>query len=203
MNTQSGNNLDDKVFRALEKVGQIWRNRLWKAVLDEDLSPVQGQILIFIYQHTPRRNRIGEIAREFGLTTATISDAVAALDRKGLLSKVVDPQDKRAYQLQLTSEGYQVVRRLMGWADEIKAEIRAEGSLQKKKALSFLLTLIARLKKSGLVDAVRMCWFCQHFHPDYYPCSRRPHYCDLLTRPIDILDIRLDCPTFAADSREG
>lgn len=200
---QSRTDLDEKLFKSLEKLGQIWRNRLWKAVLDEDLSPVQGQILIFIAHHASRRNRVGELAREFGLTNATISEAVATLARKGLVAKVPDEQDKRIHLLKLTPSGDQVVKRLTGWGDEIKAEIKAENSGKKKEALSFLLELLARLKRRGLVDSVRMCWFCQHFHPDYYRRSRRPHYCDLLNRPIDTLDFRLDCPSFTASSKES
>jgi len=193
--------LDENLFRALEKLSQIWRNRLGQAVFSEDLSLVQGQILIFISQHSPQRNRVGKIAQEFGLTTATISEAVAALTRKGLLNKTVDPQDKRVHQLRLTSEGALVVNRLLSWAREIKAEIKAGDFRQKKETFSFLLSLIARLRRNGVVAAVRMCWFCQHFHPDYFPRVHRPHYCVLLARAIGLADIRLDCPRFVASAQ--
>lgn len=199
----SRDNIDEKIFQTIEKLGQIWRAHLWKAVLSEELSPIQGQILIFIARHHKRRNRVGEMALEFGLSPATISDAVKALIRKELIYKFPNEHDKRIHHLGLTPAGKQVDGRLTGWANAIKTEIKKENSVNKRQALSFLLGLIARLKRKRLVDMVRLCLFCQHFHPHFNPGSKRPHYCDLLARPLDIVDIRLDCPTFLSTRGES
>ncbi|WP_207890350.1 MarR family winged helix-turn-helix transcriptional regulator [Rubrobacter taiwanensis] len=82
--------VDAKIVAALERLGQVFLTLLRERAAEAGLSPIQARFLLY---HAVELRRVGQLAREFGLTPATVSDAVDALEDKGLLSR--DP-DRRA-----------------------------------------------------------------------------------------------------------
>ena len=53
--------------------------------------------------------RVGALASAFGLDPSTLTRQVYALERAGLVSRRVDPSDRRAFILDLTTEGSEVL----------------------------------------------------------------------------------------------
>ncbi len=79
--------------------------------------------------------RSGELARTFALDKSTMSRHVAALERDGLVERVDDPEDRRAFLVSLSASGRQALRTvreerrrvyeelLSGWPDADRAEL--------------------------------------------------------------------------------
>ena len=189
---------DAKLVAALDRVGQALRVLLWDAAKaspgTRSLSPAQIQILIFLRYHPEALARVGQLAREFDLTAATVSDAVRTLTEKGLVEKAPDPTDGRAIVLRLTPHGKRVVQQLADWTAPIQAHLAHLPAEDKAQTLDVLFALIARLQDTGVITVARMCQTCQHFARQAHPNAGAPHHCQLLDMPLAIRDLRLDCP---------
>ena len=89
--------IESRIVVALERISEAFRVLLWNESKENSLSPIQIQILIFIYFHSHEKCKVGYLADEFNMTKATISDSVKVLLSKELVAKETDPIDTRSY----------------------------------------------------------------------------------------------------------
>lgn len=104
--------IDSKIAAALERLSQAFRVLLWEKTKTENLSPIQIQILVYLLYHTEEQATVGQIAREFTLTPATVSDAVKSLEKKELAFRKDLEADRRITSVFLTKEGKKMARNL-------------------------------------------------------------------------------------------
>jgi DNA-binding MarR family transcriptional regulator len=196
--------VDSKIVAALERLSQAFRSLLWEEVKQHELSPIQGQFLVYLLYHPPELCRVSQLAREFGLTQATVSDAVAALESKGLLYREPWQTDRRVSTLRLTVDGAQMAARLSTWADAVRVNLEHFSPEQKEAVMHFLMRLIESLQRAGIVTVARMCITCRFFQAggsvhtadaggaDNSPTAA-PYYCRLLQKPLFVKDLRISC----------
>ncbi len=72
--------VDSKIVASLERLSQVFRLLLRKEAQKRGLSPIQAQFLVYLLFHDLDLRRVGRLAEEFGLTRATVSDAVGSLE---------------------------------------------------------------------------------------------------------------------------
>lgn len=191
---QQQGDVDARLIAALERLQRAFQRSLLHAAAASGLSPIQAQILVFARYHPPALRRVSALSREFSLTPATISDAVRALVRKGLLERRDLPSDRRGHTLALTRRGKKVAEGLAGWAEALRGAVAPLDREAKGQALYLLLEMIVALQRAGLVDVARTCLTCRYFQPGAHPGSGAPHHCRLLDRPLAGADLRVDCP---------
>lgn len=85
-----------------------------------DLNLTQASLVVFLHESGPLRQT--QLASRMGLGRAAIGTTIEALERRGLLERHPDPQDKRAWLVSVTEAG----RALEGPITEIDRELRAE-----------------------------------------------------------------------------
>ena len=180
--------IESRIVVALERVSEVFRVLLWNESKENALSPIQIQILIFIYFHNLEKCKVGYLANEFNMTKATISDSVKVLLSKNLLTKEIDPTDTRSYSLLLTTEGKQVAQKASLFASSIEQPLTELTQEQKTIMLSGLLKLIYDLNKTGIITIQRMCFTCSYYQ------TNRGHYCKLLKSSLPEKELRIDCP---------
>ncbi len=185
--------IDSKIVAALERLNQAFRVLLWEQAQHHGLSPIQIQILVFILHHDTSLGRVGHLAREFGLTAATVSDAVSALEDKKLLARVTSRQDRRIINLKLTPAGRRLSNKLSGWAEPIRDAVTALPQREQFSALQTFLKLIESLQQAEVVTVARMCTTCRFFGKNAHPGSPAPHHCNLLDKPLTVAGLRVDC----------
>lgn len=185
--------LDFKIVAALERLSEAFRVLLWHEAKELNLSPIQIQILLFVKYHPDARCKVSHLAKEFNMTKATISDAVRALEQKGLIAKVAEPDDTRSYVILLTPPGEEVVRRTAGIGTPIVNSLSQLPDNQKIALLESLLEMIFRLQKAGIVSLQRMCFSCCFFEK-----RNTGFYCKMLQQPLERQDLRVDCAEFEA-----
>lgn len=188
---QQHQRVDSKIVATLERLTQALRVLLWEKAQQHGLSPIQIQILVFIANHSAPLRRVGHLAREFGMTAATISDAVSTLEEKQLLLRVTSAADRRAMDLKLTPAGRRQAHKLSGWADSVREAIAPIPEPDKIVTLNSLMSLIYELQKSGTVTVARMCLSCRHFVQS--PDATSPHFCNLLNKSLVSTELRVDC----------
>ena len=181
--------IESRIVVALERISEAFRVLLWNESKENSLSPIQIQILIFIYFHSLEKCKVGYLADEFNMTKATISDSVRVLLSKELVTKETDPIDTRSYSLSLTDEGKNIAKKASFFASSIEQPIEKLTQEQKTIMLNGLLKLIYDLNKSGIITIQRMCFTCS-----FYNAENGIHYCNLLKTKLTESEIRVDCP---------
>jgi DNA-binding MarR family transcriptional regulator len=183
-------NLDAKVVAALERVGQALRVQMWDKAKQHALSPTQVQVLLRLATDPPARRRIGVLAAELDVTHPTVSDAVAALRRKGLLDQAAVG---RGGALSLSPSGHVLAEDLTHWDQRTRAQLAEFSPADKQTTLRLLLDLIANLQRIGVITVARMCVTCNFFRRDRHTDAVRPHHCALVDLPMAVAELRVDC----------
>jgi DNA-binding MarR family transcriptional regulator len=186
--------VDSKVVAALERLGEVFRLLLREKAQEHGLSPIQARFLVYLLHHGVELRRVSQLAREFGLTQATVSDAVDSLEAKGFIGREPWPADRRVVTLRLTPEGELLAAELSTWADPIREHLRNSSPGESEVVMRFLMQLIGSLQRSGVITVARMCITCRFFQPDIHPGADSPHHCGLLDVPLAGSDLRIDCP---------
>jgi DNA-binding MarR family transcriptional regulator len=187
--TEQNQKIESRIVVALERISEAFRVLLWNESKENSLSPIQIQILIFIYFHSTEKCKVGYLADEFNMTKATISDSVKVLLSKELLTKETDPIDTRSFSLSLTNVGKKIAKKASLFASSIEQPIEKLTQEQKTIMLNGLLKLIYDLNKSGIITIQRMCFTCSN-----YQLEKGVHYCKLLKSQLAENELRVDCP---------
>jgi len=193
--------LDEKLVSALERLCLASKILLWDAAkkqgfAEKGLSPIQIQFLLFLTNHPEGQCKVSQLAREFGLTQATVSDAVRSLVSKGLVSRKPSKSNGRAYTLHLTPSGKRLAKRMASWPDAIMLQLKEFSNETKTTVMAFLMELIRSLQRSGVIEVARMCISCGNFRENAHPGSERPHHCSLTDTPFGVIDLNFDCPEY-------
>lgn len=183
-----------KIVAALERLSHAFRSLLWNEAKTHGLSPIQIQFLVYLLYHESALCRVSHLAREFQLTQPTVSDAVRALEAKGLVTKEPWPGDRRILTIKLTPQGRTLAQHLSGWADVVKPHVERLTPDEQQQLMLTLMRLIASLQEAGIVSLTRMCLMCRFFEPNAASDSTTPYYCRLLEKPLSTAELRFDCP---------
>ncbi len=186
---------------ALERISQAFRTLLWDYAKKEQLSPIQIQFLVYIAAHPHSQSYVTEIAREFNLTAATVSDAVKSLEKKGLIKKLSGEKDKRRFRLRLTDSGMVVTKHLTNWQSAILEHLKEYSPETKQTVVFFLLNLLESLKKDNLLFRVKTCLSCDYFREDLYPEDDAQHHCILRDLKLQSGELRIDCPNYKNEQK--
>lgn len=185
--------VDSKIVAAVERLGQALDVLAQRAATASGLSPIQLRLLVLLFHDPDPKRRAGDLARRFGVTPATLSDALAALEAKALVVRRRAPTDRRATLVSLTPAGRRLAARLSGWADPARDALPPVPAADRTRLLHFLTAWIERLHQADIVTVARMCRTCRFFVEDAHAGARLPHHCRLLDRPLAERDLRVDC----------
>lgn len=182
-----GNDVNQKVLAAVERLGRALRAARQQAATRHELSLLGVSVLEILAPD--RARRIGDLAAELDVSQPTVSDAVATLDRRGLVQRRRDPADLRSTLVALTGTGEVVAAEI---AAELRPAFAAEAGSEGDRAttLRVLLGEIARLQTAGIITINRSCLTCRHYQP---PGSRSTARCLLLDTALADQDLRVDC----------
>jgi DNA-binding MarR family transcriptional regulator len=188
--------IDSTIISVLEKLSQVQRTLMWEMGKKEKLSPVQIQFLQYIHKHPEKLCTVSQIARDFDLTKATVSDAISTLESKNMISKSVGEEDRRSYTLALTTEGKKTAKRIAKWSDLLRKQIETFPEDEKENVLRFLMELVKSLFDAGAINIPRLCILCGNFHRNAEPESDRPHYCSFTGNYVSESELTAGCSTF-------
>lgn len=182
-----------KIAYLLERVSLVYRVLLWNFAKEEGLTPLQIQIILFLKNRDPEECTPTSIAEDLNITKATLSDASAALMRKGIIKKRSSRKDKRTTFLTLSRRGNSVLKRIAGIDDTIVRCIKELDDYEKDRAFLLLIKLISSLHSSGLMKIARVCFTCKFFRKNATPSA---HLCSLTGVEHSDRDIMVNCPKY-------
>jgi DNA-binding MarR family transcriptional regulator len=94
----------------LWQVSKLWQRHLTIALQDLKLPSTQAVILSNILRFAEEGEKVTQmrLSKAAKIDRMTTSQALRALERKGLITRVVPPSNLRAYHVQLTARGRKV-----------------------------------------------------------------------------------------------
>lgn len=183
--------IEDKIVVAFERLSEVFRVLSWKLTKEFGLSPLQIKLLIFLNNHELSKCNISYLSKEFSLSKATVSDAVFALETKGLVKRITNASDARSYFLMVTENGKTLTAKLAKFTVPFRKIIEELQEKEKTILWKLLQKIILESNRSGLISIQRMCMNCQ-----FYKKRKSGHYCNLLKKTLLVSEIRIDCPDF-------
>jgi DNA-binding MarR family transcriptional regulator len=183
----------EQVAAGLFKLSLVLRHQAWQASGQQGLTPTQSQILALL-NAPDGTTSVSGVAEALSITKGTASEAVSALERKGLLRKEPDPADGRAILLKLTQGGRAEAERSAQWPEILVQAVEALPDAEQAGFLRGLMGLIRALQEQGAVPTARRWAECRYFRPNQYPGKPKPHRCEYLRAAIADTDFRIDCP---------
>ncbi|BBL83431.1 MarR family winged helix-turn-helix transcriptional regulator [Thermus thermophilus] len=178
--------MEEKLLALLERLAQAERSLLTREAHRLGLTATQAHLLLHLAE---RPQGVVDLAALFALTPATVSEALAALERKGLLQRVRDQEDLRRWTLKPTERGRALAETLRRYAKPLQ---RALDAVEDPEGLLLgLMALLAALVRQGVMTETGLCLTCRHLRRE------EGFFCALLQIPLAPLDLRLACPDHA------
>jgi DNA-binding MarR family transcriptional regulator len=140
---------------AVRSTAQQMDNAVSEWMADSAASPARFQILSLLWAAKKRGVPHKEIVAALGVTRATISELMAALERDGLVTSAQCSDDRRSVLASLTRKGEAVVEKAV---ESNKVRLREVFGGMSPEELTTLTTLLERVRQgvSGASDARRL-----------------------------------------------
>lgn len=107
--------------------------------LDEyNVTQEQSHTLGYIYIHKDQGITQNELLKTFKRKGSTVSSILKGLENKGLIYRMVDPEDSRRKNLKLTKEGTQLVESFVSIFDDIESILVKDFDENEKQQLKSL-----------------------------------------------------------------
>ena len=107
--------------------------------LDEyNVKQEQSHTLGYVYRHKDRGITQNELLKTFKRKGSTVSSTLKGLENKGLIYRMVDPDDSRRKNLKLTQEGMKLVESFVCIFDDIEAILVKDFNESEKQQLKDL-----------------------------------------------------------------
>jgi len=181
----------DQIAFALARIGVFLKSLAWEQAEPIGVNPTQAQILARLASRGP--SRVSVLAADLGVTQPTLSDAVAALLRKGHLEREPDPVDGRAVRLHLTELGRRVAEAAKDPPPVLMSALDTLSPGDRDAMQRALIGLIGALQNSRAIPLQRMCVTCAHFRPHAHDDADAPHHCAFVDAAFGDAALRIDC----------
>ncbi|MEI2687225.1 MAG: MarR family winged helix-turn-helix transcriptional regulator [Cypionkella sp.] len=182
---------NEQIAFALSRIGVLLKSQAWEQAEPLGTNPTQAQILSRVMTRGP--SRVRDLAADLGVSQPTVSDAVAALVRKGLLDRAPDPGDGRAVRLHLTLHGRQVAQAVMAPPPVLIQALDTLAPADRNAMQRALVGVIRALQQARAIPVQRMCVTCAHFRPHTHNDADSPHHCAFVNTAFGDADLRIDC----------
>lgn len=189
-------NIGGQITRTLFHIGQAVKNMFWDKSRLEHLTPAQVKSLLFINYTRKDAITIGNVARYLTCTPATASGVIDSLEKKNLIFRSRDPEDRRRVHITLTPEGERVVGDIENIGDEIEQIVREFEPAEQQILEHLLLKISRKLMDRGLIFSGDICTDCCFFKRNRYLGELKPHYCENLHILLSEEEICKECPHF-------
>lgn len=163
----------------------------WREAEPLGLTPTQTACLSLLAGRGPARVTV--LAKRLGVTQATASDAIAALERKALVQRRPDPADGRATRVHLTASGAEMARRTSRPPAALARAVETLDQAEQAGLRRALSRIVVELQRAGVIEPQRLCLTCRFFRPFVHSDAARPHHCAFVDAAFGDASLRLDC----------
>lgn len=180
--------VEQRIADLLERIGRLQQ----AAMYADDLVPAQWQALRYLGRANKASRIPSALAQYLGSTKGTVSQTLITLEKRNLIRKTENVEDRRSVTLELTEKGRQALAKdpmgeLANLWQSIPADRKAELAAGLEQALAALV------KRSGGRE-FGLCSDCRHFGVDVGENGEsNRHRCCRLGMPLAEADGLLVC----------
>jgi len=176
------------IYDYVERLSELLRIDSRHAGAQYGIQPVQLEALHYLsicnrYSDTPMA-----VTEYLGQTKGTVSQTLKVLEKKGLLSKLSDKNDKRIYHLKVSNRG----KRLLNKTIPTTMFVNACDALSEKKQSEItasLKQLLVALLQANNMKTFGVCRSCRYNSKT----EDGNYFCNLVQEPLTDDDIHLIC----------
>jgi DNA-binding MarR family transcriptional regulator len=128
----------DEFVNALAQLSFVVQRMLARTAANHDLSMTQLRMLGMLRNHRPSMQ---ELAQRLGLDKSSVTGLIDRAERRGLVSREMDPRDGRSVRVAITALGLKVA---------------AEGSAEIREALVLVTEPLSATQRTQLVRSARV-----------------------------------------------
>jgi DNA-binding MarR family transcriptional regulator len=181
--------LQQMILDGLERLTLVIRADASRLAAPLGINAAQDGILRLL-RARPEGLRVQALAEHLNVRQPTVTDSLAALERKGLIHRLIDPVDRRAVIVKSFNALPQAKTAVATHTAAAVAEL-SEG--EQTSLLKTLIKLIRSLQLRNAIPPQRMCVTSKYFCPNTYPDERAPHHCAFVDAAFGDRALRLDC----------
>lgn len=191
-------NLEEKIAEFLERYCRIFKMMQWENAKKFKISPLQIQFLIYLKEYPKEFCTLLNLSKEYGISPPTASDSIKTLEKKGLISKEKNPEDKRNYYLLLTEKGLSLLENIKKWDRNFHNSLKLLSNEEKNKLQELLFKLLLNLQSTGLVLQLHACMTCKNFVIKINN-KVKEYYCALTKKKLNPSNIKFNCNFYSKE----
>ena len=177
--------LENEIATMFERLGRISAND--QAV--HGLNPVQWEALRYFERANRFSSTPSGLTAYLGVSKGSVSQTIAALERKGFIRKSRNPSNRRSVGVELTPSGTRILK--SDPREQIKADLEGLKPTELKRLRELLSAVVSGALKARGGLQFGVCRTCEHFRMNHE--SGAPHFCAMLHEPLTPADSELIC----------
>jgi MarR family transcriptional regulator, organic hydroperoxide resistance regulator len=138
------------LHKATRQIG-VWFE---EQMSDTGLMPQEGHLLTYLRSYAPCP--VSDIVTVFNLRGSTATSVLDRLESGGLITRRMNPDDRRSFLLELTAKGEEMAERVQIFVNRFESAMARRVSEQEEKGFQAVIAAVAAVTNVTLVkrDAV-------------------------------------------------
>jgi DNA-binding MarR family transcriptional regulator len=132
------------IHKASRQIGVYFERRLE----DLDVSPQEGHLLSYLRSYAPCP--ISELVRVFGLKQSTLTSMLDRLERRALIRRAINDEDRRSFLIRLTRKGRLLAERINKIVDRLERRLRGMVNARDMAGFAAVMSAIDELTQVKL-----------------------------------------------------
>jgi DNA-binding MarR family transcriptional regulator len=180
--------LEGKTFDLIDRISKAYEYVLRRCSSRHSITALQAELLLLAGSGGVGGGGVTRLSRILLVTQPTVSDAISALARKGLIVVSQSDLDKRVTRIKLSERGGKVLEELKECLGIFEGAIKRLDRESLEDLFKGLVLLAVNLYIMGVVREARMCLTCRHLREDL-----GAYYCSLLKIRMNFQELKVDC----------
>jgi len=133
-------NASRKVTRSIERTNQLVRRYLSDHLDRLGITEIEAHLLARL--SAKGSISVADLQHAFGLRPSTLTNAVDRLERRRLIARKTDPEDRRSVLVTLTAAGRRAAREVIAMVDALEARVAGRVSEVQLRAFDAVVEAI-------------------------------------------------------------
>jgi len=175
------------IYAVIERIANLIRAEERQLGADHGLQPVHLSALYYLSRCNRYSDTPAAVTEYLGMTKGTVSQTLQVLEKKNLLTKTADSEDKRLVHLSLTNDGKRLIRKAIP-PISIKKSIDELNQKDAQLIQKHLIQLLTQLQLNTDSRSFGECQTCVH-------CQKEAgqHRCGLTQQELKLTEIKQIC----------
>jgi len=178
----------DQVYNYVERLNELLKADLRLASTNLGIQPVHLEILLYLSKCNRFSDTHTAVTEYLGQTKGTVSETLKLLEKKGLLSKESDTDDKRVTHLKVTDRGRKLINKAIS-SNLLTNACDALSEYKKNKIATTLKILLEAVVTENNIKTFGVCNSCRHHTSN----KGDRYFCNLILQPLLSEDTQLIC----------